>query len=477
MLRFSSFFYTLLCIVSKPFIVARIESIFNSNMFVDMVLNLFIAVIMENFDLDEDEIKQLQIKKYIQEHRWKPEYFKMDKVSRFLLPLFFMQDKQPLDCRSIPQDLVAHVTKIKFHDFLSEEKLPSQQNQQDNSPRNANKPSIFSIFQRHIVPASRPPSIISFKSGRSRKSSIASQYSGKSLRLDPLPSPLEVSLHGPETIGKYNDEYELNVAKENKAVIMENLSKFRSLGFLAADSYLRKFCTSVSSSEKYRWILSSTICVSALLAFWADENNRKNHPLLNTRVVEPLQSILLVYFCIDTFIHLTADGVLMLPKSYMRNLWNCLDIFNLLAQIIFTILTLVGQETELALANAGYLRMLRAFRSMRLVYYVPGMRAIFLDVIYGLPKMVDAVALNFLVFIMFAIYGCHLFSGKFALCNDDSASSAEHCYGEFFGSEEENNDILLPRVWRNPYSYSFDTFGESLLHLFECASGEGWVSI
>lgn len=48
-----------------------------------MVLNLFIAVIMENFDLDEEDIKQIQIKKYIREHRWKPEYFKMDSISRY----------------------------------------------------------------------------------------------------------------------------------------------------------------------------------------------------------------------------------------------------------------------------------------------------------------------------------------------------------------------------------------------------------
>jgi hypothetical protein len=50
--------------------------------YLDIVLNLFIAVIMENFDLDEEEIKQMQIKKYIRKHRWKPEYFKMDAISR-----------------------------------------------------------------------------------------------------------------------------------------------------------------------------------------------------------------------------------------------------------------------------------------------------------------------------------------------------------------------------------------------------------
>jgi hypothetical protein len=112
---------------------------------------------------------------------------------------------------------------------------------------------------------------------------------------------------------------------------------------------------------------------------------------------------------------------------------------------------------------------------MRIVYYVDGMRIIFVDLIYGLPKMIDAVALNLLVFIPFAIYGCYLFSGRFLLCNDDSVGSQNSCWGEFPATDDDNTNILIPRVWQNPYEYSYDNFGKSLLHLFENASGEGWV--
>lgn len=100
------------------------------------MLNLFIAVIIENFDLDEEDIKQIQIKKYIREHRWKPEYFKMDYISRykrlisliyltfffifrFLLPLFVLQDERKLSMNSLPPHLVAHVTASKFKKFLA----------------------------------------------------------------------------------------------------------------------------------------------------------------------------------------------------------------------------------------------------------------------------------------------------------------------------------------------------------------------
>lgn len=219
------------------------------------------------------------------------------------------------------------------------------------------------------------------------------------------------------------------------------------------------------------------ICISTLLALWADESNRETHPKLIRNMIGPLHALLLLIYWIDVFIHMVADGVFMLPKSYMRNAWNLLDMMNLAGQIVLTILTVTDMDSpEKIAAYGGYLRILRTLRSMRIVYYVHGMRVIFLDLVYGLPKMIDAVALNFLVFVPFAIYGCYLFSGRFFICNDDDVGSRQACFGEFQSKDDDNFGILLSRTWKNPYDYSFDTFGKSLLHLFECASGEGWVT-
>lgn len=263
---------------------------------------------------------------------------------------------------------------------------------------------------------------------------------------------------------KYGDEYELNVARENKAVIVDNLDLFRSMAIFEKDSKARKFCTSLKNLPYYNRFICTCICVSTLLAMWADESNRLTHPVVITTILEPIQTCLLVLFWLDGVVHMAADGILMLPKSYLRNTRNFLDMMNLLAQVVFTVKL-----------HPSYLRILRTLRSIGIVYHVQGMRIIFLDLVHGLPKMIDVVALNVLVFVPFAIYGCYLFSGKFSLCNDESATSIHDCYHEFRSTDDENSNILLPRVWKNPYNYSFDTFGESLLHLFECASGEGWV--
>ncbi|KAL9554146.1 hypothetical protein MBANPS3_002946 [Mucor bainieri] len=452
-----------------------------------MVLNLFIAVIMENFDLDEEEIKQIQIKKYIREHRWKPEYFKMDTISRLLLPLFIIQDEKKLDFKSIPQNLVAQVTSSRFKDFLGQDSSSSSSSSNEyahlHSPegRTSRNLSHFSLSGQHDHHPSRffgtrPSSLLSHKSGAStRRPSVASQYSNRSLRLDTA-SIAYLEHHEDEPLVKYGDEYELNVARENKAVIVENLNVFRSIIILKKDNLVRKVCTHLAAKSSYNWCIVGLICISTLLALWADESNREQHPVLIRTVIGPLHAMLLLIYWIDIFIHMVADGVFMLPKSYMRNAWNLLDMMNLTGQLVLTILTVTDANVPEKLALYGsYLRVLRTLRSMRIVYYVHGMRVIFLDLVYGLPKMIDAVALNFLVFVPFAIYGCFLFSGRFFICNDDAIGSRQGCLGEFPAADDDNYGILLPRTWKNPYDYSFDTFGKSLLHLFECASGEGWI--
>lgn len=290
-----------------------------------------------------------------------------------------------------------------------------------------------------------------------------SQFSIKSLLIDPIPY---ASTDNEEPHIKYGDEYEFNVARENKTVIIDNLQLFRSMGFLKNDHQIRKSCTNLKESVFYNRFICTCICLSTLLAMWADESNRLSYPILITTFMEPIQTTLLVIYLLDVIVHMAADGIFMLPKSYLRNPWNLLDLMDLIGQVIFTIK-----------GYYSYLRMLRALRSLRIVYYIQGTRTIFLDLVYGLPKMINAVTLNVLVFVPFAIYGCYLFSGKFALCNDSKAGSIRDCYHEFKSLEDENFQILLPRVWKNPYDYSFDTFGESLLHLFECASGEGWVRL
>ena len=277
----------------------------------------------------------------------------------------------------------------------------------------------------------------------------------------------EPTLDDPEEpLVKYGDEYEINVAKENKDVVLENLKVFRSMFFFKANNPLRKTCTRLVESFVYNTAIVFFVCTSVMLAIWDDATHRQGNPEWSY-LAERYQRCMLAIFWIDSLIHTISRGVFVLPGSYLRSMWNVLDIMVLSGQ---TLVFLVVKKSHY---RESLLRVLRTLRSMRLVYYVEDIRVIFLDLVHGLPSIIDAIALNTLVFVVFAMYGCYIFSDRFTACNDtDSIGTMDECHGEF---KTDDLNILVPRVWDNPYQYSYDTFATSILHLFECASGEGWV--
>ncbi|CAO3626859.1 unnamed protein product [Cunninghamella echinulata] len=406
-----------------------------------IVLNLFIAVIMENFDLDEDEIRNLQIKKYIRYHRWQPEYFQLDVVSRFLLPVFINQEQRKVNAKNIPKSLVAPINSNLLEDFLK------------------NKDHITNNFSR--TNEQKGNLVLNILSHFESSTDINENFIEKPDNTNPV---------------KYGDEYENNVAMENKAVVIENLRLFKSFGFLNSNNAMRLWCLNTINSSIYSHVVVGMIFASFAMAIITDRYFRINHPIA-TQVFEYIQYALLGFYFIDVLFRMVAFGIIMLPKSYLRKAWNVIDLILLLAQLC---IILFFKSKENVVEEEGYgsqsiLRCLRTFRILNLVHHIEGMRVLFFDLMHGVPKMVDAVALNLLVFISFAVYGCFLFGGKFTSCNDDTIGTKYNCYGEYISDDDDNQNILIPRTWKNPYDYSFDTFGKALLHLVEISSGEGWI--
>ncbi|KAI9305722.1 Ion transport protein-domain-containing protein [Cunninghamella echinulata] len=406
-----------------------------------IVMNLFIAVIMENFDLDEDEIRNLQIKKYIRYHRWQPEYFQLDVVSRFLLPIFISQEQRKANIKTIPKSLLASINSNLLEDFLKNKNHTTNDSARSNGQKDNLVLTILSNF------------------GSSKD--FNENYREKPDKVNPV---------------KYGDEYENNVAMENKTVVIENLRLFKSFGFINSNNAMRLWCLNTINSSIYNQIVVGMVFASFTMATITDRYFRINYPIA-TEVVEYIQYVLLGFYFMDVLFRMIAFGIVMLPKSYLRKIWNVVDLMVLLAQLciilFFKSKGIVVEEEELG--SQSILRCLRTFRILNLVHHVEGMRVLFFDLMHGVPKMMDAVALNLLVFISFAIYGCFLFGGKFTSCNDDAIDVKYNCYGEYRSDDGDNLNILIPRTWKNPYEYSFDNFGKALLHLVEISSGEGWI--
>ncbi|PWN49893.1 hypothetical protein IE53DRAFT_331270, partial [Violaceomyces palustris] len=186
-----------------------------------------------------------------------------------------------------------------------------------------------------------------------------------------------------------------------------------------------------------------------------------------------LSSLFLAEFMVKTI----ADGVAFTPNAYVLSIWNSLDLF-----VLITLLINVATELAVIGGVSRLTRALKAFRALRLINLSALMRETFHAVmIAGAGRILDASILSILYIIPYAIWGQNLFAGLLYSCNDGSEGIARKsdCHGEYLSSPSEWN-FLAPRVWANPTEgsvYSFDDFKSSLLILFEIISLEGWIDV
>ncbi|OCF43572.1 high-affinity cell membrane calcium channel [Kwoniella heveanensis CBS 569] len=183
-------------------------------------------------------------------------------------------------------------------------------------------------------------------------------------------------------------------------------------------------------------------------------------------------------FVIEAAIKIIADGFMFAPNAYLLSLWNVLDFIILITLLINTTTSLIfiGGLSRVT-------RALKSFRALRLITLFSRLRDTLHAVLFaGALKILDASILMVLYLIPFAVWGLNIFSGLLYYCNDEDSTGLATCSGQFSTSPVDNSlPYLVPRVWANPTldesKWAFDSFRESILILFEIVSLEGWIDV
>ncbi|WVQ96668.1 hypothetical protein IAU59_003774 [Kwoniella sp. CBS 9459] len=183
-------------------------------------------------------------------------------------------------------------------------------------------------------------------------------------------------------------------------------------------------------------------------------------------------------FVIEAAIKIIADGFMFAPNAYLLSLWNVLDFIILITLLINTTTSLIfiGGLSRVT-------RALKSFRALRLITLFSRLRDTLHAVLFaGALKILDASILMVLYLIPFAVWGLNIFSGLLYYCNDDDSTGLATCSGQFSTSFlDDSLPYLVPRVWANPTldesKWAFDSFRESILILFEIVSLEGWIDV
>ncbi|KAG9041442.1 calcium channel protein, partial [Tulasnella sp. UAMH 9824] len=181
---------------------------------------------------------------------------------------------------------------------------------------------------------------------------------------------------------------------------------------------------------------------------------------------------------LEFLVKIVADGFIFTPNAYLLSACNVVDFIILVASLVNVITAIVRVE---GVSHAT--RSLKAFRALRLITSSGLMRDTFHSVVViGAKGLIDAALLTLLYMIPYAIWGLNIFSGLMFVCNDDEAAGKSDCTGEYFSQPVEgvNFRFLAPRSWDQPSpstTFSFDSFGSSLLVLFEIVSSKGWTDV
>ncbi|KAJ4523500.1 calcium channel protein [Exophiala dermatitidis] len=440
-----------------------------------IVLNMFIAVIQESFDVSEDEKRLQQVKAFL-----KQKEISGSASGNLTLAAVFKMGRESIRHRDALEYGSATVEQLLkeavVKDFLDEQEGGLQK-----------RPTSMHLPQHIAV-----------------KPGLISKYWGKitGLNSHKEPNPFYSNAH----VTRANEEFDPRAAAKRVVMTTENRRRAQrqylqrhpkynvSLFIFKPHNPIRRMCQylvgpgrgseRVEGVSPYRpaWYAFSAFTYAAIVAmvilacittplYQREYYLNNNLSITNWFVWTDLGFAIL--FSVEAIIKAIADGLFFTPHAYFRSVWGFIDGVVLITLWI-NVITTMFRDDGVSRAVGAF----KALRALRLLNISDTARDTFYSVIIiGGYKVLAAAFVSMSLLIPFAILGVNLFNGKMQACNDGDFgySALSNCVGEY-NSTPFNWPVLAPRQVANPW-FSFDDFGSALFILFQIVSQEGWVSV
>ncbi|KAK4212828.1 Ion transport protein-domain-containing protein [Rhypophila decipiens] len=448
-----------------------------------ILVNMFIAVIQENFDVGEDVKRLEQVKAFLQRKELGGSSSNLALSKVFALGRS-NRHKDPLDYGPGVMEMLLKEAVVR--EFLDESMDPLQdtsegaQSPPEQAPSGAVKPGLLSHIWGKIGSI--------FKNGEPNPFYSNYRFETKNETLDPRQMARE-AVTATNARRKAQREYLIRHPNYNN-----------SLFIFKPRNPLRRLCQQIvgpgRGSErfdgippnKYAWYTFSGLIYAAIVAmvvlacvttplyqkeYFDRTIDKKTFGSIDWFVWADLAFA--VVFTLEALIKIVADGFLWTPNAYFRSTWGIIDAVVLITLWI-NVITLITKDGAVSRAVGAF----KALRALRLLNVSDSARETFHSLlIVGGPKIISAAFVSISLLIPFAVYGLNLFNGKLFFCNDQSGAVGvlQDCFGEYNSTPYSNDwPILAPRAVSNPY-FNFDDFGSSLFILFQIVSQEGWVDV
>ena len=441
-----------------------------------IVLNMFIAVIQENFDVTEDEKRLYQVRAFLQQSEvGGSSHGNLSLSSIFRLGRGTNRHKDPLDYGPATTEMLVKETALRgFLDELEPmDDLDEEGIGMNRSSSTPVQPGLLSAMWGKIVGL--------FGDHEPNPFYSRLKFSRAKEELDPRTMAREV----------------VSATEQRKRAQRQYLQKHptynTSLFMFPPEHPLRRLCQHIvgpgRGARRYGgvdpikplWygfsaVIYAAIVVMVILACVSTPlyqrdyfNQRGGYTVRNWFVWTDMSFA--VIFSLEALIKVIADGFFWTPNAYFRGSWGFIDGL-VLVTLWINVITSLYKDGAVSRAVGAF----KALRALRLLNVSDTARDTFHSVIVlGGWKVLSAAFVSLSLLVPFAIYGLNLFHGQFETCNDETVTTLGQCVGEY-ASDPYFWNVIAPRQVSNPY-YSFDNFGSALSILFQIVSQEGWTDV
>ncbi|KIW43817.1 uncharacterized protein PV06_04881 [Exophiala oligosperma] len=440
-----------------------------------IVLNMFIAVIQESFDVSEDEKRLQQVKAFLTQKE-----ISGSATGNLSLAAVFKMGRDSLRHRDALEYGSATVEQL-LKEAVVKDFLDEQQEGLSKRPQSMHVPDAGAV-----------------------KPGLLSKYWGKLVGLNKHHEPNP--FYSNATITRANEEFDPRAAAKRVVLTTENRRRAQrqylqkhpkynvSLFIFKPNNPIRKLCQylvgpgrgseRVEGVSPYRpaWYTFSAFIYAAIVAMVIlacittplyQRDYFLDHDVNFTNWFVWTDLGFAALFTAEAVIKAIADGLFFTPHAYFRSVWGFIDGVVLITLWI-NVITTMYRDDGVSRAVGAF----KALRALRLLNISDTARETFYSVIIvGGYKLIAAAFVSMSLLIPFAILGVNLFNGEMKSCNDGDFGFEllSNCVGEF-NSTPFNWPVLAPRQVANPW-YSFDDFGSALFILFQIVSQEGWINV
>lgn len=201
----------------------------------------------------------------------------------------------------------------------------------------------------------------------------------------------------------------------------------KAFGLFGKTNCLRKVAFDIVHNSLFENFILTLIIISSITLGYQNpvKHDGPNKHGAQAVAMYYMDIAFLAIFTVEFILKHIAFGVVLHPRAYWRDPWNIMDGFIVIVGYIGILAEDLPQLKPLRA-----IRTMRALRPLRALRRFPGMKLAVNCLLGSIPLMIPMALVSLLFFLIFAILGLQLFSGKFWHCtfdaHEDDAAQVEN---------------------------------------------------